>query len=163
MFSQSAKAQFKLGLIANLNSFIQDYGARQKVGGTHMKYNVFRQLAVLPPSAHNESPAWNATMSLVDWLSPRVLELAYTSHDLTPLARNGGYDGPPFLWDDKRRFEIRCELDAAFFHLYLPCELDGGWRKAEGETLEQLAALKHHFQQPRDAVAYILDQFPIVR
>jgi hypothetical protein len=25
-----------------------------------------------------------------------------------------------------------------------------------------LAALKHHFQQPRDAVAYILDQFPIV-
>jgi hypothetical protein len=128
-----------------------------------MKYNVFRQLAVLPPSAHNESPAWNATMSLVDWLSPRVLELAYTSHDLTPLARNGGYDGPPFLWDDKRRFEIRCELDAAFFHLYLPCELDGGWRKAEGETLEQLAALKHHFQQPRDAVAYILDQFPIIR
>jgi hypothetical protein len=84
MFSQSAKVQFKLGLIANLNSFIQDYGARQKVGGTHMKYNVFRQLAVLPPSVHNGSPAWNATMSLVDWLSPRVLELAYTSHDLMP-------------------------------------------------------------------------------
>jgi hypothetical protein len=26
-----------------------------------------------------------------------------------------------------------------------------------------LAALKRHFPQPRDAVAYILDQFPIVR
>ena len=35
--------------------------------------------------------------------------------------------------------------------------------RAEGETPEQLAALKHHFPQPRDAVAYILDQFPIVR
>jgi hypothetical protein len=32
-------------------------------------------------------------------------------------------------------------------------------RKTEAE----LAALKHHFAQPRDAVAYILDQFPIVR
>jgi len=79
------------------------------------------------------------------------------------LARDCGYDGPPFAWDDERRFEIRCELDAAFFHLYLPCEPDGSWRRAEGETSEQLAALMHHFPQPRDAVAYILDQFPSVR
>src|SRR5262249_20991713 len=87
----------------------------------------------------------------------------YTSHDLTPLARDCGYDGPPFAWDDGRRFAIRCELDAAFFHLYLPCEPDGSWRNAEGETLEQLTALQRYFPQPRDAVAYILDQFPIVR
>lgn len=84
-------------------------------------------------------------------------------NDLTPLARDCGYDGPPFPWDDERRFEIRYELDAAFFHLYLPSEPDGGWRPAEDDTPEQLAALKHHFPQPRDAVAYILDQFPIVR
>ena len=31
------------------------------------------------------------------------------------------------------------------------------------ETVEQLAALKAHFPTPRDAVVYILDQFPIVR
>jgi hypothetical protein len=158
-----AKAASKLGLIANLNSFMQDYSARQKVGGTHMKYNVFRQLAVLPPSVHEMSPSWDTTISLVDWLVPRVFELVYTAYDLASLARDCGYDGPPFPWDDARRFEIRCELDAAFFHLYLPCEPDGSWRKAEGETPEQLAALKHHFSQPRDAVAYILDQFPIVR
>lgn len=79
------------------------------------------------------------------------------------MARDCGYDGPPFPWDDERRFEIHCELDAAFFHLYLPCEPDGGWRRAEDETPEQLAALKYHFPQPRDAVASILDQFPIVR
>jgi hypothetical protein len=101
--------------------------------------------------------------SLQRWLLPRVLELAYTSHDLTLLARDCGYDGPPFPWNDERRFEIRCELDAAFFHLYLPCERDGSWRKAEDETAEQFAALKHHFPKPREAVAYILDQFPIVR
>jgi hypothetical protein len=26
--------------------------------------------------------------------------------------------GPPFVWDPARRFQLRCELDAAFFHLY---------------------------------------------
>jgi hypothetical protein len=128
-----------------------------------MKYNVFRQLVVLPPSIHEISPIWNTTMSLVDWLLPRILELVYTAHDLAPLARDCGDDGSPFSWNDERRFEIRCELDAAFFHLYLPCEPDGSWRQAEGETPQQLAALKGHFPQPRHAVAYILDQFPIVR
>ena len=33
-------------------------------------------------------------------------------------ARDIGYQGPPFRWDEQRRFLIRCELDAAFFHLY---------------------------------------------
>jgi hypothetical protein len=37
------------------------------------------------------------------------------------------------------------------------------WHQAEGETPEQLAGLKKHFATPRDAVAFILDQFPIVR
>ena len=67
---------------------------------------------------------------------PRVLELTYTAWDLEPFARDLGYDGPPFRWDPERRFLLRCELDAAFFHLY---------------GLE------------RDDVDYIMDTFPIVR
>ena len=106
---------------------------------------------------------WDDTQLLGDWLKSRLLELVYTCHDLTALARESGYNGPPFPWDERRRFELRCELDAAFFHLYLPTEPDGGWRLADGETATQLSALKHHFATPRDAVAYILDQFPIVR
>ena len=47
-----------------------------------------------------------------------------------PLANDCGDDGPPFLWDDERRFEIRCELDAAFFHLYLPVHNHCHWRSA---------------------------------
>ena len=53
--------------------------------------------------------------------------------------------------------------DAAFFHLYLPPEKNGDWRPAEGETAEDLARLKASFPTPRDAVAYIMDTFPIVR
>jgi hypothetical protein len=38
--------------------------------------------------------------------------------------------GPPLRWDEERRFLLRCELDATFFHLYLP--IGGG--KPERKT-----------------------------
>ena len=47
-----------------------------------------------------------------------MLELTYTAWDLEPFAADCGYHGPPFLWDEDRRFVLRAELDAAFFHLY---------------------------------------------
>jgi hypothetical protein len=150
-------------LLACLNSFAQDYGARQKVGGTHMKYNVFRQLAVLPPAAYDEPAAWAGAGSVEAWLLPRALELVFTTEELRPLAQACGYDGPPFRWDEARRFLLRSELDAAFFHLYLPVDPDGGWRQANGENFEQLAELRRHFPTPRDAVAHIFETFPIVK
>jgi hypothetical protein len=58
---------------------------------------------------------------------------------------------------------LRCELDAAFFHLYLPAEANGDWRPTGGETAEDLAHHKASFPTSRDAVAYIMDTFPIVR
>jgi hypothetical protein len=57
-------------------------------------------------------------MTTADWIKPRVLELVYTSHSLEPFARDLGYTGKPFAWEPERRFALRCELDAAFFHLY---------------------------------------------
>jgi len=70
---------------------------------------------------------------------------------------------PQFRWDEERRFLLCCEMDAAFFQLYLPAEKSGDWRLAEGEMEEDLARLKASFPTPRDAVAYIMDTFPIVR
>ena len=58
---------------------------------------------------------------------PRVLELTYTAWDLKSFAADCGYDGPPFRWDEERRFQLRCELDASFFHLYLG---SGEWQPA---------------------------------
>jgi hypothetical protein len=154
---------------AMADSFMVDYVARQKVGGTHINYFYLKQFPFLLPTALDAEASWKSGQTILDWLAPRVLELVYTAHDLAPLARECGYDGPPFAWDEARRFELRCELDAAFFHLYLPSEANGEWRVASSdwavvdETPEQLAALKRHFPTPRDAVSYILDQFPIVR
>ena len=51
-------------------------------------------------------------------ISSRVLELIYTAWELKPFAQDCRYDGPPFKWNEKRRFILRGELDAAYFHLY---------------------------------------------
>ncbi|MDC3958543.1 N-6 DNA methylase [Polyangium jinanense] len=123
-------------LYANLCSFALDYAARQKIGGTHLTYGYLKQLPVLPPSTYDGSSTWCPGIALSDWLLARVLELTYTAWDLEPFARDVGYDGPPFRWDPARRFLLRAELDAAFFHLY-------------GIS--------------RDDAAYVLETFPIVR
>jgi hypothetical protein len=74
--------------------------------------------------------------SLVAWIASRVLELVYTAWDMEPFARDCGFEGEPFVWNEDRRFLLRCELDALYFHLY---------------GIE------------RDDVDYILETFPIVK
>ncbi len=143
------------GLVSCLDSVVCDFAARQKVGGTHLKYVTFKQLPVLPPSAFDRPCPWSPGETIADWLRPRVLELTYTAWDLKPFAEDLGYDGPPFRYDPERRFQLRCELDAAFFLLYLGTPEE--WAR---EATPELQAL---FPTPREAVAYILDQFPIVR
>ncbi|HEY3283398.1 MAG TPA: N-6 DNA methylase [Armatimonadota bacterium] len=137
MLPDSRHARLTGPLVANLNSLVLDYAARQKVGGGHLKYHVAKQLPVLPPSAYEALCAWDSSCGeLAQWLLPRVVELSYTAWDLQPFAQDCGFDGPPFRWDEERRFLLRCELDAAYFHLY-------------GIS--------------RDDVEYILGTFPIVK
>lgn len=123
-------------LYANLCSFALDYAARQKVGGTHLKFHVLKQLPILAPETGAAQCVWSPEFTVASWLLPRVLELTFTAWDLEPFARDVGHDGPPFRWDPARRFLLRAELDAAFFHLY---------------------------GLSRDDTDYILDTFPIVR
>jgi hypothetical protein len=82
------------------------------------------------------------------------LELTYTAWDLEPFAKDCGWFGPPFRWDEHRRFLLRCELDAAFFHLYLGGSRD--WGPAGSPLLDA-------FPAPGDAIGHIMDSFPIVR
>ena len=105
-------------LQVNLDSFALDYCARQKFAGISFKYFLIKQLPVLAPGTYDESARWATDGTLAEWIEPRVQELSYTAWDMQPLAWDLGDDGPPFVWDEKRRFKIRAELDAAFFHLY---------------------------------------------
>jgi hypothetical protein len=150
-------------LCANLCSFALDYAARQKVGGTSLKYFTMRQFPILAPSSYRTETQWMPGIAFRDWLLPRVLELTYTAWNLEPFAQDCGWPDPPFRWDENRRFYLRCELDAAFFHLYLPADAHGDWRPAESEKAQDLARLTASYPTPRDAVSYIMDTFPIVR
>ena len=53
-----------------------------------------------------------------DLVRDHVLRLTYTAHDMEPFARDLGYDGPPFRWDEEERRHLRARLDALYFHLY---------------------------------------------
>ncbi|RSM93737.1 restriction endonuclease [Nonomuraea sp. WAC 01424] len=105
-------------LYANLASLILDYVTRQKIAGTHLTYGYLHQLPVLSPDVYDGPCPWLPTVQLGTWVSDRVLELSYTTSDMAGFAEDLGDSGPPFRWDAERRFEIRCELDAAYFHLY---------------------------------------------
>lgn len=123
-------------LPANLSAFVFDFAARQKVGGTHLNFFIYNQLPVLDPNSYRGQAPWAPSATLANWIGERTLELTYTTHDLRGFAEDLGYTGPPFRWDEARRLHLRCELDAAFFHLY---------------------------GIPRADVDYIMDTFPIVR
>lgn len=104
-------------LIANANSFVFDYACRQKMSGMHVNIWIAKQLPAVPPETYGQEVPWASGLT-GDWVQRRVLELVYTAWDLEAFARDCGYGGPPFQWSEARRFLLRCELDAAFFHLY---------------------------------------------
>jgi hypothetical protein len=131
-----SSAQRAASVLALLSSFVLDYVARQKVGGTNLNFFIVEQLPVLSPESFDQPLPWTPDQSAAEWVISRVLELTYTAIDLTSFAKELGYDGPPFTWNDERRLLLRAELDACFFHLY---------------GIE------------RDDIEYIMGTFPIVK
>lgn len=148
------------GLYANLACLVLDYAARQKVGGTHLTFGLVNQLPVLPPARYSQPCPWATRESLSAWILRQVLELTYTAWDMKAFAEDCGFTGEPFRWDEDRRFQLRCELDAAYFHLYFGT---GDWRQAHGEPGADFARLKEAFPTPREAVEYVMDTFALVR
>ena len=104
-------------VLANMNSLPLDWAARFSVGGVNMNFFIVKQLPVLPPEAYLEKVG-PGSVTYAEFVVPRVLELTYTADDLQGFARDLGYQGPPFPWDDGRRHLLQCELDAAFAHMY---------------------------------------------
>ena len=116
-----------------LNSFAFDFVARQKVQGQHLNWFIVEQLPVIAPDAYDRR---FGDVTAAELVRDHVLRLTYTAHDMEPFARDLGYGGDPFIWDEEDRRHLRARLDALYFHLY---NLD------------------------RTDAAYVLDTFPIVR
>jgi hypothetical protein len=105
----------KVLLLANLNAFALDYTARQKVQGQHVNWFIVEQLPVIPPAAYDRT---FGPLTARDIVRREVLALTYTAHDMNAFARELGYDGQPFAWDEAARRQRRARLDALYFHLY---------------------------------------------
>ena len=119
--------------VACLNSFPLDFVARQKVQGQHLNWYIVEQLPVIA----SDDYSWRfGNTTAREIVRDHVLRLTYTAHDMEPFARDLGYDGPPFTWDEEERRHLRARLDALYFHLYGLSREDAG---------------------------YVLDTFPIVR
>jgi hypothetical protein len=110
LFFTSHPPNLAVALLANWLTLAFDFVARQKVGGTSLTYFYLKQFPVLPPSAYSHAD--------LAFIVPRVLELTYTSHSMAPFARDLGYDGQPFAWDEDRRAQLRAELDAWYARAY---------------------------------------------
>ena len=120
-------------LAANLNAICADFVARQKAQGTHLNWYILEQLPVIAPEGYDQRFGDKTARDLVH---DHVLRLTYTANDMAPFARDLGYDGPPFIWDEEERRHLRARLDALYFHLYGLSREDAG---------------------------YVLETFPIVR
>jgi hypothetical protein len=60
-------------LPARLNSFVFDFAARHKLGGTNLSHLVIKQLPVLPPDHFLDIAAWDERCGLQTWISKRSL------------------------------------------------------------------------------------------
>jgi len=110
LFPLNASPSQVAALYGQFSSLPFDYIAKQSVGGIHLKSNVIRQLPFSAPDFYTEPR--------LAFITPKVLELTYTSRSLAPFARDLGYDGPPFTWDEDRRALLRADLDAFYARAY---------------------------------------------
>ena len=120
-------------VVANLNSFAFDFVTRQKMHGTNLSWYLLEQLPVIARADYDRRFGDTTARDLV---RDHVLRLTYTANDMAPFARDLGYEGPPFIWNDDGRRHLRARLDALYFHLY---------------------------GLSRDDAGYVLSTFPIVR
>jgi hypothetical protein len=104
------KADLISCLVANCSSLVFDFVTRQKMGGTNFNFFIVKQLPVIPPERYTQKD--------IEYITPRVLELVYTSWEMQPFAQDMGYNGEPFIWNPNKRALIRAELDAYYAKLY---------------------------------------------
>ncbi|MBU3889764.1 Eco57I restriction-modification methylase domain-containing protein [Methylosinus sp. KRF6] len=107
---QPVDGKMAAAFVGMLSSMVFDFSARHKVGGTHLNFFIAQQLPVLHPCDFMADD--------LAFITPRVLELTYTSNAMKPWAADLGYPGAPFAWDEDRRAKLRAELDVFFARKY---------------------------------------------
>lgn len=121
-------------LCAQYNSFAFDYILRQFLTQPSVPQSTFEQLPTTSKMVIRQ--AGLGFGDTYQWIADMSVQLSANDTKLADWAAKCGRNDSPYEWDAQRRGELRCQLDAAFFHLY---GID------------------------RDDVDYIMDTFPIVK
>ncbi len=148
-------------LLANFNSIVLDYQARQKVGGVNLTQGYIKQFPVLPPSTY--------TPKDLSFIVPRVFALTYTAYDMSAWAEA--------LWnesslemrirllhaavEDSRSIQDEKFVDRAFSSSFIPpIEFDVDKRAVLQSELDAYYARLYGLS--RSDLQYILDPSSIM-
>lgn len=138
-------------------SFVVDYAARQRLGGTSVTYHVVKQIPVLPPTAFTNPTPWRSSEVLSSWVRRRIAELLVTVWDLEQFATQHDLPGP-FRWVAARRSQLRAELDAAFFHLYGVSRDDVDWVMDTFHVVKEQDERAHGTYRTKDLILDVYDR-----
>jgi hypothetical protein len=143
-------------LLCTMNSYAFDFVARQKVGATYLSNFILEQLPVIAPSRYEEEFCGER---LADVVAGRVLELVYTAWDIRAFAQDLGDEGPPFVWDEERRAQLRAQLDAIYFHLYGIERADVEYIMSTFPIVERKDRAAHGTYRTRDLILGYYDAY----
>jgi hypothetical protein len=108
MFPGVQRKDLSACLLADQCSLVHDFIARQKIGGTHLKYHYKKQITNLPPAAYREAD--------IRFISSRVGALLARSRHVQSFVDGVGETGP--INSEQDAVIMRAELDAYYAALY---------------------------------------------
>ncbi len=138
-------------LLASLNSITFDFFTRQTVGGTNFNHWILKQLPVVDYS--------KVDIVVLKIIEEKVFQLTYTANDLKPMSDEFGYNGNPFIWNDKKRFQLQCELDAIYAHLYGLEKEEMGYILETFPIVKRKDIAKHGSYRTKETILQLYDEF----
>ena len=151
-----SSARVGLMLLSVMNSVPFDFIARQKLFGSHLNKYILWQLPVPTPQQIAEYRL--GCLQFQAFVLGRGFELVFVANSLQMFARACGYAGPPFRWHEERRFLVRSELDAAYFHLYGIVRNDVDYIMETFPIVKKKDIRKHGHYRTKDTILEIYDE-----
>ena len=118
LFKKNITLRLQCCFLANLNSFVLDYVAKQKIAHINLNFFIIEQFPFFSPDFYIKRCPWDNQQTLENWIRERVLKLTCTCNDMIPLAKAAKFEPLVYKWNPAERLDLQAQLDAAFFLLY---------------------------------------------
>ena len=141
-------------MLGNFNSIVFDFICRQKLAGLNMNFFIVDQLPYIEVSLYS-----NTNKKILE----NILKLTYTSLAIKPFAEDLGYFGEPFVWIEEERFQIKCELDAIYGHLYSLSSEEFGYILETFPIVKRRDIEKYGSYRTKDTILKLFDEMDWVK